>query len=169
MFPKAGIWHRAPHGAAARPALCRHGCSLPGLLLPRAPLTCLSPPAKLGRCTPGPQPCPQHSLAQPGAALPASRAGTAVHPGTRGRQGSASPAVRTPRCVATSTMGLCSAEALQGPGHQPSPWPPPTPTADFPAEHQGLVFRAQLSVLWKHGNDIPMHGADLITSVTHRN
>lgn len=79
MFPKAGIWHRAPHGA--HPALCWHRRSLPGVLLP---LTCLAR-CKARAMLPGPalgtatgastaahRSAPQCTAVHPSACAPAS-------------------------------------------------------------------------------------------------
>lgn len=160
MFPKAGIWHHAPHGAVARPTSCRHRRSLPGILASGGTSHLLITACEAGAMQPGPS-------------RGAARRSKLSEPGSAARH--AWPAWLSLPCHGDTAVhgrrhdGALLSRSAAGPRPpaQPSPWPPPTPTADFPAEHQGLLFRAQLSVLWKHGNYIPVHGADSITSVTH--
>lgn len=51
----------------------------------------------------------------------------------------------------------------------PAPGPLPPPRHIFLLSTKGWFSEHNYPSLWKHGNDIPMHGADLIMSVTHRN
>lgn len=189
MFPKAGIWHHAPHGAAARPAPGRHRARSPRLLPPGAAPTCSGtlrdpPGPRTLLLTPGARGSGGHDAAGSSCVAPCGSI-TCVMP--RGpqvpitAQPKQSKVCDTPRARCHLPWGhfravTGMAEDLGWAGALLAPCCPtkargPLPHALqlFLSGTEGLVFRAQLPSLWKHGNDIPTRRADLIMPVTHRN